>query len=136
MGKIILLIPIIMLWAVLGVQAQGELVPVVECLGAPAHEFDNWQNVRGVSIWPGYENDGYKIPSDWYFLPDEIFYTSVGTRYMWIVGIRSMQGTIYVFSFISMEPYADANGEHYGVHPCGIYQVTAYPIGLIDARTE
>jgi len=112
------------------IQTQKELV--VACLDAPLHEFGLWQDVMGESIWVGYENGGFDLPDKRYFLSDVLFKTSKGERYMWIVASHSIPDTIYVFPFKSMEPYADANGDHYGVHPCGAYRVTDYPSWLVD----
>ena len=117
-----------------GILAQDDLIDdlisVVACLDAPASEFGDWQDVEGYDIWVGYPV-GFDIPTDWYWLPDEYFFTSKGERYMWIVASHSIPGTIYVFPFKSMEPYADANSNHYGVHPCGAYRVTDYPPRLL-----
>ena len=125
-----LIIIAVILSVVFNRRKQKELV--VACLDAPLHEFGLWQDVMGESIWVGYENGGFDLPDKRYFLSDVLFKTSKGERYMWIVASHSIPDTIYVFPFKSMEPYADANGDHYGVHPCGAYRVTDYPSWLVD----
>ena len=122
-------IVLVLLRIVRGIKVQGELV--IACLDVPLTEFGNWQHVKGKSIWIGYDKGGFDIPDDWYFLPDVVFDTSKGKRYLWVIAAPSTPGDIYVFPFKSMEPYADANGEHYGVHPCGAYRVTDYPPRLL-----
>jgi len=127
MGAIAVLLVLVIFWIAPGIQAQDELV--VACLDAPLGEFGSWQDVVGENIWIGYENGGFDVPSDLYFLPDVVFDTSNGLRYLWVVASDSTPDYIYVLPFNSMEPYSDANGDHYGVHPCGAFRVTGIPEG-------
>ena len=115
-------IAIVLLCIAPGIEAQDELV--VACLDAPLTEFGDWQYIEGTNISIDYMNGDF--PSDWYFLPDVVFETSNGLRYLWVVAAPSMPGDIYVFPFKSMELSADAH-----IHPCDVYHVTDYPIGLV-----
>jgi len=115
-------IAIVLLCIAPGIEAQDELV--VACLDAPLDDFGDWQNIIGYDISIDYMNGDF--PSDWHFLPDVVFETSNGLRYLWVVAAPSTPGDIYVFPFRSMELSADAH-----IHPCDVYHVTDYPIGLV-----
>jgi hypothetical protein len=108
--------------------------PVIECLGIPEAEAGGWQNIQGQDIWLGYPTTGetpqwgtqhgFAWPSDVQSHQLTTLSTSVGERYVLVVSSQTTPDTYYVLPFISMEPYADANGNYYGAHPCGAFSVT------------
>ena len=75
------------------------------------------------SFWVGYERGGF-APA--YFESEPALtltlYT-VGGGERW-VDITEAGGVYYVLPFANTVAYADANGEHYGTHPCAAILMT------------
>lgn len=85
------------------------------------------QALEGVSIWVGYADGGYALPGDtasWFKL-----YIN-GNRQVWAYASVET-GNAYLFVFDNLTPYADANGQHYGIHPCGMFAVERSAVGAI-----
>ena len=107
---------------------------VIECLGIPEAEASDWQGIQGFNIWLGYPTKGetpawgikhgFAWPND--VQSDQLITlsTSVGERYVLIVSSQLTPDTYYILPFISMEPYADSDGNYYGAHPCGAFSVS------------
>jgi hypothetical protein len=42
---------------------------------------------------------------------------------VWIVYYPEYPDYVYYLPFNDITPYADSNGNHYGVHPCGAFRI-------------
>jgi len=114
-----------------------ERQPVLDCLGdveAPmlftrqVTLLDNeaWQRLReteGRSIWIGYENGGFDVPDDLRMAAQVRGRGERGEIMVWIYQSPSTPEYSYWFVFASIVPFADGDGDHYGVHPCGAFRV-------------
>ena len=75
-------------------------------------------------VWVGYDNGGWNVPVDIRPLGRLYLWNDDTDRAMiWIYIADSMPGWTYWFVFDNMKPFADRNGNHYGIHPCGVYRV-------------
>ena len=111
-----------------------ESVPVIACLGISEFEFEDWHGVLGDSIWLGYPEPGetpewgtkhgFAVPEDAVMIRRYTWDTSVGERYVWVFYSSSTPDLYYVFPFKTMEEFADSNGNHMGVHPCGAFSTS------------
>lgn len=97
-------------------------------------EIYSWQwnellAIDGDSIWVGYENGGWDVPSDVIGI-----WKITGTQNdepieIWIWRTRVERPYRYfVFPFANTELYADKNGEHFGQHPCGGWEIESAPL--------
>ncbi len=77
----------------------------------------------GNSFWLGYERGGF-APA--YFESEPALtltlYTADGGE-RWI-DVTEHAGVYYVLAYAQTVAYADANGEHFGVHPCAAFTLT------------
>jgi hypothetical protein len=141
------MITIVLAAIVLGIAQAGEPLPL-DCV---AHG-DNWQIATwyyprvwqdvadeqwqalsvlpGDSVWIGYDAGGWGIPADiqgaWLITQKP----RKGGMEVWIWHSEAT-GDYYLFPFVSMERFADKNGEHYGVHPCGGWRVDGEAFGAV-----
>lgn len=118
--------------------------PVVACIGAVTNPqystapswwryspialeaWEQLQAVEGASIWLGYGAGGYVVPEDCELVFKIGGVGEEGQRVLvWVWWAESQPDTFWVFPFRNIQPYADANGQHYGIHPCGMYTVEA-----------
>lgn len=85
----------------------------------------------GDTNWQGYERGG------WIIAPDDV-YTMIyaypadydeaanpwGFQLIIVYTNAAYPGIALPMAFANLEPYADANGEHFGTHPCYAWQMT------------
>ncbi len=77
------------------------------------------------SFWVGYENGGFAWTSD--VMPElTLTFTMADGSERWFDVFWSEQtpDAYYALPFANPTPYADANGEHYGTHPCAAILMT------------
>ena len=75
--------------------------------------------VQGESIWVGYENGAWAYPPGFKEMEFErywIFGTRGGVKF-WVILYVGAEWS-YGFTFSNTDAYADAQGAHYGQHPC------------------
>lgn len=51
--------------------------------------------------------------------------TDEGRRHLYFTFAESTPETAYAYAFTSLKPTTDANGDHYGVHPCAVFKTDA-----------
>jgi hypothetical protein len=131
-----LIATILILSALIGVRADTEraLDCVSDAVGIEYHtwlvdmpEWDDLLALEGVSVWVGYDAGGWDVPEDIHN-HGRITGTQYGERVEVWVWHSDQSDRYYLFPFSSMRRFADSNGEHYGVHPCGGFEV------VIDGR--
>jgi hypothetical protein len=88
---------------------------------------EDWSAFRGIiaeDIWLGYDEGGFAIAEDtaWYGKIRGIVGSDTPVE-VWI-GHSESGSAIYLFAMDNPTPYADAAGDHYGIHPCGVGVVT------------
>lgn len=77
------------------------------------------------SFWVGYENGGFAWTNDVMPLLTLTFTAEDGSeRWLDIFWSEQTPNTYYALPFANTAPYADANGEHYGTHPCAAILMT------------
>lgn len=81
---------------------------------------EHWETLvqlPGESIWIGYPG-GWRVPSDirgaWEIDGD----INDNPISIWVWSSEEAD-SYYMFPFVNTELFADHNGEHYGMHPCG-----------------
>lgn len=86
--------------------------------------------VGGENIWVGYDNGGFNVPDDtrimrriWLYDGDGSLYHATNRALIWIAVSPQTPMLEYWFVFDNTRPYADANGKHYGLHPCAAVRV-------------
>ena len=78
------------------------------------------------SFWVGYAAGGFAWPDD--VMPELTltFEMADGSeRWFDVFWSEQTPDTYYALPFANPTPYADANGEHYGTHPCAAILMTA-----------
>ncbi len=89
----------------------------------------------GDSFWIGYDNGGFAAP---YFDSEPALtltlYTADGGE-RWL-DVTVADGVYYVLPYATTEPYTDANGEHYGTHPCAAFTITGDEFARLLAALE
>ena len=76
------------------------------------------QQVEGRDLWLGYENGG------WFTTGDERgAYKMIGEGYEIWVFYSPSRHEYDLLPFANTEIFADANGDHLGMHPCGGWAV-------------
>lgn len=90
------------------------------------------------SFWVGYENGGFAWTNDVAPLLTLTFVMADGTeRWFDVFWSGQTPDAYYALPFANPTPYADANGEHYGTHPCAAILMTAAEYAaLIEALGE
>jgi len=93
----------------------------------PSFDIDTeqWQTltrIEGNSVWVGYSDGGWNVPADvigaWQ-IEGDIDNSPVS---IWIWS-SEQTGAYYIFPFADTSLFADSNGQHYGMHPCGGWRV-------------
>ena len=140
MSRYLVLIIALLLLSVSPVIAQE---PVFTCLDnppAPLRTYywgfegkwmaeDSWtavQAIEGRPLWVGYDNGGWATAGDerlvefweWPDLLVTVWYSPSRDEYEF-------------YPHKNIELYADANGDHYGIHPCGGWAVDATVIDIL-----
>lgn len=85
----------------------------------------NWDASR--SIWRGYQSaQPFDQPSD-AFKHWSVTMTDANGSEQWIHLFDSSQtpDTFYIYVFDNVEPFADSNGNYYGIHPCRAFAADA-----------
>ncbi len=109
--------------------------PTLQVWGHPNLSYsisaDIWQQlteIDGDSIWIGYDAGGWSVPNDivgaWKITGDN------GNSEIWVWQSEN-EYAYYVFPFANTELFADGNGNHYGMHPCGGWQITRSDLNLL-----
>lgn len=133
-----------------GKEREQPIQPALACLGEfhdarierdglqdmiPPEDIPSWQGILGQSVWVGYEQGGFDIPDD---TADYFTIYAVGEAgnevQIWVWEAPSTPDWLYVLPFNNTTPYSDANGEHFGVHPCGAFRVNAFDVYLLLSR--
>ena len=77
------------------------------------------------SFWIGYENGGFAWTNDVAPLLTLTFTMADGAeRWFDVFWSEQTPDAYYALPFANPTPYADANGEHYGTHPCAAILMT------------
>lgn len=80
----------------------------------------------GDSFWVGYDNGGFDWPGDVQPVLTLTFEMQDGeSRWLDVFWSEATPDVYYALPFVTVEPYADAQGEHYGTHPCAAIRLTA-----------
>lgn len=133
--------------------ADSRLIDVCPQFGVPVsgtgYDSTTWtdyeldaQAIRAVlninaerSFWVGYENGGFAWVND--VMPElTLTFTMADGSERWFDVFWSEEAPdeYYALPFANPTPYADANGEHYGTHPCAAILMTgAEYAALIEA---
>lgn len=89
-------------------------------------------------LWRGYGNEKpFEQPDDTRDRWRLTLFTSDGTeRWIYVAQSDSTPGTLYAYAFQNLNAYADANGNHYGYHPCRAFTLpsTQMDVLLSSAR--
>jgi hypothetical protein len=91
-------------------------------------EWQQWQELEGRDLWLGYENGGWDTTGD-----ERWAGRLIGEQYVVWLFYSPSRREFELFPFADTRIYADANGEHYGMHPCGGWAVDE---DIIDAIIE
>lgn len=82
--------------------------------------------IDGDSFWIGYENGGFDWPDD---VQPELTLTldmaDGDQRWVDVYWSKQTPEVYYVLPYVTIEPYADSHGEHWGTHPCAAIRITA-----------
>lgn len=78
--------------------------------------------LEGESLWVGYERGGWSDRA--HISGRTVFYDGLkdGRRWWALFKIGDTRTVVYVFD--NTEPHADVDGNHYGYHPCGGWELT------------
>lgn len=90
-------------------------------------EFQNISKLSGEDIWIGYPI-GYDVPNDTKFMFRIVGIGNEGQEVDITFYGSSSQATIYAFPHKSTQPFSDANGNYYGIHPCGMYEINTWEV--------
>ena len=87
------------------------------------------------SFWLGYDSGGFAAA---YFDSDPALTLTLaaadgGERWL---DITEHAGVYYVLPYAMTTAYADANGEHYGTHPCAAFTITGDEFARLLAALE
>jgi hypothetical protein len=83
-----------------------------------ATQWRAWQDLEGRNLWLGYAHGGWATSGD-----ERWAGRLIGDDYVvWLFYSPSRQ-EYELFPFADTRIYADANGDHYGMHPCGGWAV-------------
>jgi hypothetical protein len=125
------------------------LLQILSCLNNPApptllswtlhrhevlsnNQWQAWQELDGRSLWLGYANGGWETTGD-----ERWAGRLIGDDYeVWLFYSPTRQ-EYDLLPFADTRLFADANGEHYGMHPCGGWAVNEDIINaIIESDTE
>lgn len=89
------------------------------------------------SFWVGYDHGGFAMPAD---ATDALRLTLTtadgGERWFDVLWSEQTPDTYYALPFANTVAYADANGEHYGTHPCAAFVLTGDEYADLVAALE
>jgi hypothetical protein len=133
-----LITTILILSVLVGVRADEDLEIALDCVAdATDIEYHTWLvdlpqwddllALEGASVWVGYSAGGWDVPEDIHN-HGRITGTQYGERIEVWVWHSDQADRYYLFPFSSMRRFADKDGNHWGVHPCGGFEV------VIDGR--
>ena len=90
------------------------------------------------SFWVGYENGGFAWAHDVAPLLTLTFTAEDGSeRWFDVFWSDETPDSYYALPFVNTAAYADANGEHFGTHPCAAILMTAAEYrALLEALGE
>jgi len=78
------------------------------------------------SFWVGYENGGFDWPQDVQpVLQLTLMMADGAERWLDVWWSEQTPEVYYALPFVTVEAYADAQGEHYGTHPCAAIRMSA-----------
>jgi len=79
-----------------------------------------YQGINGFENWVGYP-EGFDIPpsAKWFAKLSEVN----GEREIWVFYSEETPDLLYVMPFLTTMLFGDAEGNHFGAHPCGSYNV-------------
>ncbi|MBK9751735.1 MAG: hypothetical protein IPO91_33900 [Chloroflexi bacterium] len=78
------------------------------------------------SFWVGYENGGFDWPQDVQpVLQLTLMMADGAERWLDVWWSAETPEVYYALPFVTVEAYADAQGEHYGTHPCAAVRMSA-----------
>lgn len=87
------------------------------------------------SFWLGYDHGGFDPV---YFESEPALtltlYTADGGE-RWL-DVTEHAGVYYVLPYVTTTAYADANGDHYGTHPCAAFTISADAFARLLATME
>ena len=121
----------------------GLLLQILACLNNPPAPFlvegiydhgkwlsdPTWnalQTLTGRDLWIGYDNGGWETTGDEYRR-----YTLRGDDYEVWVYYSPLREEYELFPFADTALFPDANGDHWGMHPCGGWAVDQQIINAI-----
>ena len=87
------------------------------------------------SFWLGYDSGGFAAA---YFDSDPALTLTLTTAdggERWL-DITEHAGVYYVLPYATTTAYADANGEHFGTHPCAAFTISADAFARLLATLE
>lgn len=80
--------------------------------------WQEWQELEGRDLWLGYENGGWETSGD-----ERWAGRLIGRDFeVWLFHSETRQ-EYDILPFANTRAYADSQGNHYGVHPCGGWAV-------------
>lgn len=89
------------------------------------------------SFWVGYENGGFAWTDDVLPVLTLTFEMEDGDeRWLDVFWSEQTPEIYYVLPFANTTPYADANGEHYGTHPCAAILMSATEYDALISALE
>lgn len=77
--------------------------------------------IDGESFWVGYERGGFAWPDD---VEVALTLTFDGGQWLDVYWSAQTPNVYYALPFADPAPRADANGAHYGTHPCAAILMT------------
>lgn len=89
------------------------------------------------SFWVGYDAGGFAMPDDAADVLNLTLYTADGGE-RWFDVLYSPQtpAVYYALPFANTQAYADAQGQHYGTHPCAAILMTRAEYAALIAALE
>ena len=93
-----------------------------------AWQWNDLQQIEGRDLWMGYENGGWETTGDEYGVQK----LSGADYEVWIF-YSPTRNEYDLLPFANTALFADTNGEHYGMHPCGGWAV---PVDALDMIIE
>lgn len=87
--------------------------------------WEAWDSLQGQGFWLGYDRGGFDWPKDVYIYGQLWLPLEDGKEPRQVLFYFSKQtpDRFYILPFVSIQPYADSNGKHFGSHPCAAYVV-------------
>jgi hypothetical protein len=96
-------------------------------------QWDELRAIPGDNKWVGYDNGGWDIPGDlegqWKIVGEQ--YGATIEIWLW----TNNSDYYYLFPLANNEPYM-IDGDHWGVHPCGGFEVDKLPVLNVIAKIQ